>query len=39
MSDQDIIDQLREQDPNWAYNQCCGNCTGGTCWVDQLTGA
>lgn len=29
MSDQEIIDQLREQDPNWAYNQCCGSCTGG----------
>ena len=32
--------QLRQQDPNWAYNMCCGepfNCGG--CIVDKLTGA
>lgn len=28
-----------EVDPNWAYNTCCGKCTGGTCYVDQMTGA
>lgn len=31
---------LREQDPDWAYNMCCGEpfkCGG--CIVDKLTGA
>jgi hypothetical protein len=28
-----------EVDPNWAHNTCCGKCTGGTCYVDQMTGA
>lgn len=26
-------------DPNWAYNTCCGNCGPGLCYVDQVTGA
>lgn len=25
-------------DPNWAYNTCCGNCGMGLCYVDQITG-
>lgn len=29
---------LRNMDPDWAYNMCCGRCTFG-CYVDQLTGA
>jgi hypothetical protein len=31
-------DHLREQNPNWAYDMCCGECVGG-CYVDKLTGA
>lgn len=30
--------RLRAEDPDWAYNQCCGACTAG-CYVDALTGA
>ena len=25
--------------PNWAYETCCGNCGMGQCYVDQITGA
>jgi hypothetical protein len=35
---EDQKQRLREQDPNWAYNMCCGNCPTG-CYVDALTGA
>lgn len=29
---------LRQDNPNWAYDMCCGKCVSG-CYVDQLTGA
>jgi hypothetical protein len=35
---EDQLQELRERDPNWAYNMCCGKCFGGTCWVDMATG-
>lgn len=35
---EDVKERLREEDPNWAYNTCCGRCLHG-CYVDALTGA
>jgi hypothetical protein len=35
---EDAKQRLREQDPDWAYNMCCGRCLNG-CYVDALTGA
>lgn len=34
-----VSEPLPTPDPNWAYNTCCGKCVGGTCYVDQMTGA
>lgn len=32
--------ELRERDPEWAYNMCCGDSLKcGGCFVDKLTGA
>jgi hypothetical protein len=30
---------IQGDDPNWAYETCCGNCPQGGCYVDQMTGA
>ena len=35
---EDMKARLRADDPDWAYNMCCGTCTRG-CYVDALTGA
>lgn len=37
---EDAKRELRDRDPDWAYNMCCGepfNCGG--CIVDAMTGA
>lgn len=36
--DEETKAKLREQNPDWAYDMCCGKCTAG-CYVDALTGA